>query len=65
MAAVVGGDVAAEVVQRAREQRHQLVVGVLPDGVGDLGGVDLGQLPARPRARGLRSARGRRVATVK
>ena len=42
-------DVAPEVAQRAREQRHQLVVGVLAERVRDLAGVDRGELGGGPR----------------
>ena len=62
---VVGGDAPPEVVQRAGEQRHQLVLGVLAEGAGDLGGVDLER--ARRALQGPWLAKRSRtpVATVK
>jgi hypothetical protein len=47
-AAVIDQDVGADLTQGCRELGHQRMVGVLADHLGDLGGVELDQLPRRP-----------------
>ena len=52
---VLDRDALAELAQRAREQRHQLVRRLLPERRGHLGRLDRGQLRRRPRPAGAQA----------
>ena len=57
-AIALAGDVASQIAQRLREQRHQLVGWILPEHGGDLRRLELGQLRPAPSAAGSRTAHG-------